>query len=75
MGDVGREGRLDTVFQLNVKGNGARFLISGTITAIGDGATGMYIIPHKMVNLSLFNIFAQLMMTLKAYLRSQLSLI
>ena len=72
MGDVGREGRLDTVFQLNVKGNGARILISGTITAEEDGATGMYIIP---LNLSLFNIFAQLMMTLKAYLRSQLSLI
>ena len=41
MGDDGREGRLDTVFQLYVKGNGDPFPIAGMITAEEDGATGI----------------------------------
>ena len=44
MGAQGEEGRLDTVFQLNVKGNGDPFFIAGIITAEEDGATGMYLI-------------------------------
>jgi hypothetical protein len=39
IGADSREGRLDTVFQLNVKGNGDPSLIFGIITAEGDGAT------------------------------------
>ena len=49
MGDDGREGRVDTVFQLYVKGNGNPLFFSGMITAEEDGATGMYLINGESV--------------------------
>ena len=46
IGADSREGRLDTVFKLNVKGNGGPLFIAGMITAEEDGATGMYLIKN-----------------------------
>lgn len=47
MYDVRENARLDAIFQLNVKGEttaGSSLSISGSVIALGDGTTGIFLI-------------------------------